>query len=49
VLHILSVSVALVTQQEMRMRHIKFSSGACPGVPCFSTFPHERYDFRKSD
>jgi hypothetical protein len=36
VLHILSVSVALVTQHAKRMRRIILSSVACPALPYFS-------------
>jgi hypothetical protein len=34
----LSVSVALLIQQAMRMRHNVLSFEACPAVPCF--FPY---------
>jgi hypothetical protein len=42
VLHILSVYLALVTQNAMRMRLIVFSYVAFPAVPYFSTLSHER-------
>jgi hypothetical protein len=45
-LHILSVSVALVTQYAMSMRHI-LSSFACLAVPYFDTLSDKRHDFRK--
>ena len=46
VLHILSVYLALVTQNAMRLRLIVFSSVTCPAVPYFSK-SHKRQDFRK--
>ena len=39
------MSVALVIQHAMRMRHIILSSVAC-AVLYFSTLSHKRYDFR---
>jgi hypothetical protein len=46
VVHILSVCLALVTQNAMRMRLIEFSSVTCPVVPYFST-SHKRQNFRR--
>ena len=46
VLLILSLSVALVIQHAMRMRHIISSSVACPSVQYFSTLPHKRHNLR---
>ena len=40
------VSVALVVQQEKRMRRIILSSEACPPVPCFYALSYKRHDFR---
>ena len=40
------VSVALVMQHEMRMRHIVLSSVACLAAPYSSTFCHKRYDIK---
>jgi hypothetical protein len=47
VLHILSVSVALVIQHAKRMRRIKFSSVACLALSCISKLSHKRYGFGK--
>jgi hypothetical protein len=41
------VSVALVIQHTMRMRHIFLSSVTCPALKYFSTLSHERHDFRE--
>jgi hypothetical protein len=41
------VSVALATQNAMRMRHIILPSVACLAVPYFSTASHKWHDFRK--
>ena len=46
VLHILSVYLALVTRNAMRMRLIGFSSVTCPAVSYIST-SLKRQDFRK--
>jgi hypothetical protein len=47
VLHILSVSVALVIQHAKRMRRIILSSVACLAVSYFSTLSYERRDIRE--
>jgi hypothetical protein len=44
--NILSVSVALVTQQGKRMRLIISSSLTCLDLPYFSTLSHKQHDFR---
>jgi hypothetical protein len=41
------LSVALVMQHGKRMRRITSSAVVCLALPCFSTLPHKRYDFRK--
>jgi len=46
--HILSVYLALVTQNAMRMRLIEFSFVTCPVVLYFST-SHKRQDFHKKN
>jgi len=43
--YILCVSVYLVNQHAMRMRHI--SSLTCPALQYSSTLSHKRHDFRK--
>jgi hypothetical protein len=43
-LHIQSVSVALIIQHETRMRHIAIR--ALPALKYFSTLSHKRHDFR---
>ena len=40
--------VALGIQHTMRMRHIIFSSVACPALQNFSMLSHKRNDFRKN-
>jgi hypothetical protein len=40
------LSVSLVIQHEMRMRHIILSSVACV-APYFSTLSHKEHDFRE--
>jgi hypothetical protein len=42
------MSVALAIQHAKRMRHIIFSSAACPAVPYFVTLSHKRQDFREN-
>ena len=41
------VSVALVIQHAMRMRHIILSSVARLALPYFPTLSHKRHDFRE--
>jgi len=41
------VSLALVTQHAVRMRHIILSYVACPVLPHFSTLSHKRDDLLK--
>ena len=41
------VSVALIIQQEKRMRRIILSSVACPAVQYYYTLSHKRQDFRE--
>jgi hypothetical protein len=45
VLHILSVSVALVKQHAKRMHRIILSPAACLSLPYFSTLSHKQHDF----
>ena len=46
VLHILSVSVALVIQYTMHMRHIVICGQF--GCTVFSTLPHKRHEFSET-
>jgi len=41
------VSVAVVIQHSMRMRHVILSSVTCPAVQYFSTLSHKWQDFTK--
>ena len=41
------VSIALIIQHALRMRRILLSSEVYPSLPCFFTWPHKRYVFRK--
>jgi hypothetical protein len=49
VLHILSVSVALVIKHAKRMRHIILSPVACLVLPYSSKLSHKPHDFRKKN
>ena len=42
------VSVALIIQRKIHIRHIVLSSVACPAGTYFSTLSQKRQDFRKN-